>query len=93
MWWHWIQPRDNLLSSKARVDSLIWGNGGKLVEPAKAAVKIRYRAEAVPATIIPVENNKHLADIIFDAPVWAVTPGQSAVFYDDDVVIGGGYII
>jgi tRNA-specific 2-thiouridylase len=51
---------------------------------------VRHRAEEVAATVHPGEAAN--ARIVFDAPVRAVTPGQSCVFYDGDVVLGGGVI-
>lgn len=57
----------------------------------KLDVKIRYKASRVSATIIPIENGK--VKVVFDVPQRAVTPGQSAVFYDGDTVVGGGYIV
>lgn len=51
----------------------------------RADVQVRYRHAAAPATIEGVE-------VRFDAPVRAVTPGQAAVFYDGDRVLGGGWI-
>lgn len=58
--------------------------------PMRADVKIRYSADAVPATIEPCEGGK--VKVIFNNPQRAITPGQSAVFYDGDIVIGGGII-
>lgn len=57
----------------------------------KAMVKIRYNTSAKPALVKIKENN---AEIIFDAPVSAVTPGQAAVIYDEKntFLIGGGWI-
>ena len=52
--------------------------------------RVRHRAEEVPATVHPGSGGA--ARIVFDAPVRAVTPGQSCVFYDGDVVLGGGVI-
>jgi tRNA-specific 2-thiouridylase len=49
--------------------------------------KARYKAEEVPATLEPAGG---LVRIRFDEPQRAVTPGQSIVFYDGDVVVGGG---
>lgn len=60
-----------------------------IVEDMKVGVKIRYSAPIVMATISKV-NNK--VKVIFDETQKSVTPGQSAVFYDGDIVIGGGRI-
>lgn len=63
----------------------------ELKEPMKVSAKIRYNFKEQPATIYPFENNK--IKVVFDNPVRAITPGQSVVFYDDDIVVGGGTII
>lgn len=62
-----------------------------LSEPIKAQVKIRFRAKEQPATVTP--NPDGTVTVIFDEPQRSVTPGQSAVIYDGDTVIGGGRII
>jgi len=62
----------------------------KLENPLSATVKIRYSATAEPATLIPIEGGK--VKVVFEKPQRAITPGQSAVFYDGDAVIGGGTI-
>ena len=56
----------------------------------KVNVKIRSMMKEAAATISPAENDRVLVE--FDEPQWAPAPGQSAVFYDNDVVIGGGVI-
>ena len=56
----------------------------------RANVRIRYRAVEAPAVITPTEAGRVRVD--FDEPQAAITPGQAAVFYDDDVVVGGGWI-
>lgn len=56
----------------------------------RAEAKIRYRSEPVPAEIILEDKNR--AAVNFERPVRAVTPGQAAVFYNGDLVIGGGWI-
>jgi tRNA-specific 2-thiouridylase len=62
----------------------------QLNEPMRVAIKIRHRHEPALATIEQVAPDEIRA--IFDAPQRAITPGQSAVFYDGDVVVGGGWI-
>lgn len=59
-------------------------------QPLPVEVKIRYRAQAVPALLYPPENG--YARVIFEQEQKAVTPGQSAVFYRGEEVLGGGVI-
>lgn len=54
-----------------------------------ASVRIRYRHQETPARIIRTENG---AEITFDSPQRGVTPGQAAVIYDGDRVLGGGWV-
>ena len=60
-------------------------------EAVRADVKVRYRHDPAPATIYAVSDST--ARIAFDEPQRAITPGQAAVFYNGDEVIGGGWII
>lgn len=62
----------------------------EITEPIKVKAKIRYSSKEVPATIYPIENNKMRVE--FDEVQKAITPGQSVVFYIDDIVVGGGKI-
>lgn len=61
-----------------------------LEEPMRVKAKIRYSAKEAEALIIPIEKGK--VKVVFDTPQRAITPGQSVVFYDDDLVVGGGII-
>jgi tRNA-specific 2-thiouridylase len=61
-----------------------------LPEPKRVSVKIRHRHEPAAATIEKTGANEIL--VTFEEPQRAVTPGQAAVFYDGDVVVGGGWI-
>ncbi len=63
----------------------------RLDEPMKVKVKIRYNFKEVPAIIMPFKNNQ--IKVSFESPVRAITPGQSVVFYDNDLVVGGGTIV
>lgn len=62
----------------------------KLIEPMNVTVKIRYGSKEQPAIIYPIKDNK--IKVIFKNAVRAITPGQSVVFYSDDIVVGGGII-
>jgi tRNA-specific 2-thiouridylase len=61
-----------------------------LYEPMRVRVKIRHRHEPAPAVIERSALDEIL--VTFDGPQRAITPGQAAVFYDGDVVVGGGWI-
>ena len=61
-----------------------------LEEPMKVKVKTRYSSKEAKAKII---QEKELIKVIFDEPQRALTPGQSAVFYIGDIVVGGGKIM
>jgi tRNA-specific 2-thiouridylase len=61
-----------------------------LSAPMRVSVKIRHRHEPAPATIEKTGPDE--IAVTFDQPQRAVTPGQAAVFYDSDVVVGGGWI-
>ena len=62
----------------------------QLDRPLRVTVKIRHRHEPAPATIEAISDDEIL--VKFDQAQRAITPGQAAVFYDDDVVVGGGWI-
>ena len=61
-----------------------------LTEPMRVAVKIRHRHEPAPATIEKAGPDEVL--VTFDQSQRAITPGQAAVFYNGDIVVGGGWI-
>jgi tRNA-specific 2-thiouridylase len=84
-----VGSRLDLLTRHCRVNQINW-----ISNPPSAAmdvlVRVRYRHAAVPAKLVPVDACA--ADIAFDEPQSAVTPGQGAVFYQRDQVLGGGWI-
>jgi tRNA-specific 2-thiouridylase len=58
--------------------------------PLRVTAQIRHRHQAAPARIRSIGDGR--AELVFDAPQIAITPGQAVVFYDGDVVVGGGWI-
>ena len=72
------------------VKNLNWISIPGLDKEVPSRVKIRYRHSGLDAMLIPFTNDKII--IKFNNPAESVTPGQSAVFYDGDRVLGGGII-
>jgi tRNA-specific 2-thiouridylase len=84
-----IGDERDLMSGALIVENVNWV-AGRPAAPLRADVKIRYRTPAAPATVSPTGDRT--ARVEFDAPQRAITPGQAAVFYDGDEVLGGGAI-
>lgn len=82
---------DDLLSDGLRVTDVRWRRKGPAAgEVIRAQVQIRYRAAPARARVKALDGGR--AEVAFDEPQRAITPGQAAVVYDGDVVIGGGWI-
>ena len=79
-----------LLSTGLIAQQLHWVDRQRIREPLRCTVKTRYRQTDVPCTVEPIDDES--IKVIFDEPQIAVTPGQSAVFYLDEVCLGGGII-
>ena len=79
-----------LRSESCEVRDINWISFAALEAPVRASVKIRHRHEPAAATIEPIGDTS--ARVKFDATQRAITPGQAAVFYSGDVVLGGGWI-
>lgn len=60
-------------------------------EPRRITARIRYQAPDAPALLTPLPDGKARVD--FDLPQRSITPGQAVVFYDGDLVLGGGTIV
>ena len=85
-----VGREEDLLETACLVGDLNLLSVDRLEEPLRAEVKVRYASPAVPATIFPLEEGRLRVE--FDAPQRALSPGQSAVFYQGDRVLGGGII-
>lgn len=88
-----VGRRESVLTKEAVVEAVNWVGGEPPKESIRSRVKHRYRSPEGLAWVEPIDKNK--VKVIWDEPQWAVTPGQSAVFYDAEVgeeVLGGGII-
>ncbi|MFB3897148.1 MAG: tRNA 2-thiouridine(34) synthase MnmA [bacterium] len=74
------------------VDNINWIAMDRLTGPMPAQVKIRYKHEAAEAILTPDSAPQPSVSVSFTKPQRAVTPGQAAVFYQGDIVLGGGWI-
>lgn len=80
--------REDLYQNKMIVKKVNWVSGVS-ENQIKCSVKIRYRGPELPCAVY-LDND--IASVIFDTPACAITPGQSAVFYNNDIILGGGII-
>jgi tRNA-specific 2-thiouridylase len=87
-----VGDADDLVCEEFDIDRVNWHPVAGVTDPGsfEAVVKIRYNHPGTVATVLPLENNR--AHVRLHDPQRAVTPGQAAVIYDGDVVVGGGWI-
>ena len=88
-----VGDADDLICDEFEIDRVTWhpvAAGTDRSRPFDATVKIRYNHPGALSSVTPLEPNR--ACIRLQEPQRAVTPGQAAVFYDRDVVLGGGWI-
>ena len=76
--------------SKMRVARVNWVSGVVPASPFEAMIKIRYKAKEQRGCVTPLGDDR--VGVTFDEPLRDITPGQGAVFFDGDVVLGGGII-
>ncbi|TDB63262.1 tRNA 2-thiouridine(34) synthase MnmA [Photorhabdus khanii] len=79
-----------MMSAGLIAQQLHWVDKQPLTEEIRCVVKTRYRQQDIPCTVTPINEDK--IEVRFANPVAAVTPGQSAVFYQGEVCLGGGVI-
>ena len=85
-----VGPENETFRRACMVLECVWGPYDDLPAPAEVRVKVRSGGRFVPATISPLDGGRTRVD--FAEPVASVAPGQSAVFYDGETVVGGGII-
>ncbi len=81
---------EDTLQSSLVCNNLSWMAIEGINSPKKVMSRIRSSQIPTPATITPLENDE--VSVEFDTPQKAIAPGQSVVFYDEDIVLGGGFI-
>ena len=80
----------DLARTRLLVEEMNWISIEALRAPRPVKVKVRYRQAEAPALIVPEADGS--VRVEFETPQRAIAPGQAAVFYDGDVVVGGGLI-
>lgn len=85
-----LGDEDNLFKKNLIAKNVNFISVEKLDKPMKATAKIRYLAKEADATLYPEGENS--IKLTFDTAQRAITPGQAVVFYDGDIVVGGGTI-
>jgi tRNA-specific 2-thiouridylase len=85
-----VGDADDLVCEEFEIDRLNWHPAASENLSFETTVKIRYNHPGTPATVTLLENDR--AHVRLHDPQRAVTPGQAAVIYDGDVVLGGGWI-
>ncbi len=86
-----VGAREELGSSELIADEVNWTSGRRREARFRAEVKIRYTAKEAAADVDPLDNGERVK-VRFEAPQRDITPGQAAVFYEGDAVVGGGII-
>lgn len=86
-----VGGNDDLLRGEFTARDVNWISIAAPDEPVRAEVRIRNKHLPAPATVYPLDAGKRLR-VVFDQPQRAVTPGQGAVLYSDELVLGGGWI-
>jgi tRNA-specific 2-thiouridylase len=85
-----VGDRTRATQPECTVARVNWVSISEPTAPIRATVQVRYRSPAVPVTVIPLEANR--MKLVFDEPQFSITPGQAAVLYDRDILLGGGII-
>ena len=90
-----VGDRHTALKTECTVQRVNWVSMLAPQSPIRAEVQVRYRSQPIDVTIIPLTQDEHLGHrvkLVFDDPQFGIAPGQAAVWYDQDIVLGGGVI-
>ena len=81
---------EDLFRTELYADDVNWIAFDRLKEPLRCAARTRYHQAETPCTVYPQGDRVR---VVFDSPIRAITAGQAVVFYDGDIVLGGGCIL
>ena len=85
-----VGPKEEAYQSDCIVSRINWVSIAQPTTPIHTEVQIRYRSQPAAATIVPLEDGR--VKVIFEEPQLSITPGQAAVWYDGELLLGGGII-
>ena len=85
-----VGTRDRVFNGECQVRRVNWVSIASPEMPLRAEVQVRYRTRPALATLVPLEGDR--ARIVFDEPQFGIAPGQAAVWYSGDILLGGGLI-
>lgn len=85
-----LAPRGELFTSTCKVQDMHWISGQTPTTPFDSTARIRYRHKATPCRVVLLQD--HEIKVVFEEAQFAVTPGQAAVLYHGNEVLGGGWI-
>ena len=85
-----LADREDLQSSRLYAKDTIFVDRSSLYDGIEVEARIRYKSPAVGAKLYFDDSSVR---VDFDVPVWAIAPGQSVVFYKNDLILGGGIIV
>lgn len=86
-----VGDRESVQERECMVQRTNWVSTPEPASPLRGEVQVRYRSQPVGATIIPLAGEERVK-LVFDHPQFGITPGQAAVWYDGDLLLGGGVI-
>ncbi|MGF1536459.1 MAG: tRNA 2-thiouridine(34) synthase MnmA [Elainellaceae cyanobacterium] len=87
-----VGERQTVFQPECEVERVNWVSIAPPDAPIYANVQVRYRTPPVPATIIPLDPQCGRVRVLFDDPQFSISPGQAAVWYQGDCLLGGGII-
>jgi tRNA-uridine 2-sulfurtransferase len=85
-----VGTKEEAYQHECTVSRINWVSIASPTSPIRAEVQIRYRSQPAAATIVPLADGR--VKVMLDEPQLSITPGQAAVWYDGEVLLGGGII-